>query len=86
MTKQKPSQRKALRSAAAKQYFDAGYELGRQHGRFEAQRTPIRINCISEPAPSPLKFTLTDELPPPDPTPSPPNWLHRIWAKITGTA
>lgn len=83
--KQKLSHRKALRSAAAKKgafglpdkypelqdAYIKGYELGRRHGRLEAQRTPIRISCIAEP-------------PPPDPTPATPNWLRRLWAKLVG--
>lgn len=83
--KQKLSHRKALRSAAAKKgafglpdkypelqaAYSAGYELGRRHGRSEAQRTPMRISCIAEPSPT-------------DSTPAKQNWLHRLWAKLVG--
>lgn len=83
--KQTPSHRKALRSAAAKKgafglpdkypelqdAYIKGYELGRRHGRSEAQRTPIRISCIAEPSPT-------------DSTPAKQNWLHRLWSKLVG--
>lgn len=84
MTKQKPSQRKALRSAAAKK----GWETRRRAERVEAW-------CNTYAAVSPAawtgtitgaRFTIADEPPPPDPTPATPNWLHKLWAWLTGTA
>ena len=82
--KQKLSQRKALRSAAAKKGWETRRANANGYPWIASGKWIEWPKPTTSVAPG-VRFFFQDA-PPPDPTPATPNWLHRIWAKITGTA